>query len=127
MVQQQYYTATFFILIVIFTGCYSGREFISHRVVCTWFRTEETNESTNIYLLEFDDDGSFYLLLNETESDGSYYVRGNQLIISNESCEGQPGKYNFKITDAGALTISINEDFCSSRIQHLIGEWHKRK
>jgi len=127
MVQQQYYTATFFILIVIFTGCSSGREFISDGVVCTWFRTEETNESTNIYLLEFDDDGSFYLLLNETESDGSYYVRGNQLIISNESCEGQPGKYNFKITDAGALTISINEDFCSSRIQHLIGEWHKRK
>lgn len=117
----------FIILIINLPACSSSREFIPKAIINQWFRSEEINGATNVYLLEFEDDGNFKLLLNETESDGSYYVKGNQLVVRGEACEGLPGTYDFKITVAGSLRISINEDFCSLRIQHFIGKWFKKK
>ncbi len=110
-------------LIIFCSGCSTEKYLITSKIVNEWRRAEETSGSSDLYLLKFFNDGTFYLSLGEIKSDGIYNIVENQLMIRSESCGENEGIYFFKITAAGILQISIDHDFCSPRVQHFAGIW----
>ena len=98
-------------LFIICSGCSTEKILITNKIVNEWYRAEETSGSSDLYLLKFFDDGTFYLSLGETKSDGIYNINKNRLIIKSESCGENEGIYNFIITAAGVLQISIRSRF----------------
>lgn len=114
-------------LFIIYYGCSAENILITNKIVNEWYRAEETSGSSDLYLLKFLDDGTFYLSLGETKSDGIFNINENQLIIKSESCGENEGIYNFIINPAGVLQISIDHDFCAPRVQHFAGKWLPKK
>lgn len=74
--------------------------------------------------LSFKDDGTFTVWIINVESfsveDGKYTIEGDQIIMTDELCGPDEGKYTWRI-ELDKLIFELIEDTCESRRDSLAG------